>query len=36
MLKRGFRMIALGSDIDLYGGALRSGLEALRDTNDKR
>ena len=25
MLARGFRMIALGSDIDLYGGALRSG-----------
>jgi 2-keto-3-deoxy-L-rhamnonate aldolase RhmA len=36
MLTRGFRMIALGSDIDLYGGALRSGLEALRDTNDQR
>lgn len=30
MFARGFRMIALGSDIDLYGGALRSGLEALR------
>ena len=30
MLARGFRMIALGSDIDLYGGALRSGLQALR------
>jgi 2-dehydro-3-deoxyglucarate aldolase/4-hydroxy-2-oxoheptanedioate aldolase len=30
MLTRGFRMIALGSDIDLYGGALRSGLQALR------
>ena len=31
MLARGFRMVALGSDIDLYGGALRAGLEALRD-----
>jgi 2-keto-3-deoxy-L-rhamnonate aldolase RhmA len=30
MLARGFRMVALGSDIDLYGGALRGGLEALR------
>ena len=30
MLDRGFRMIALGSDIDLYGRALRTGLEALR------
>jgi 2-dehydro-3-deoxyglucarate aldolase/4-hydroxy-2-oxoheptanedioate aldolase len=30
MLDRGFRMIALGSDIDLYGRALRNGLEALR------
>jgi 2-keto-3-deoxy-L-rhamnonate aldolase RhmA len=30
MLARGFRMIALGSDIDLYGGALRSGLRSLR------
>jgi 2-keto-3-deoxy-L-rhamnonate aldolase RhmA len=30
MLARGFRMIALGSDIDLYGGALRSGLTTLR------
>jgi len=30
MLARGFRMIALGSDIDLYGDALRSGLDALR------
>ena len=30
MLDRGFRMVALGSDIDLYGRALRSGLEALR------
>ena len=29
MLARGFRMVALGSDIDLYGGALRAGLEAL-------
>jgi 2-dehydro-3-deoxyglucarate aldolase/4-hydroxy-2-oxoheptanedioate aldolase len=36
MLTRGFRMIALGSDIDLYGGALRSGLEAIRDTNGER
>jgi 2-keto-3-deoxy-L-rhamnonate aldolase RhmA len=34
MLARGFRMIALGSDIDLYGGALRSGLEALRHPVD--
>lgn len=34
MLARGFRMIALGSDIDLYGGALRSGLQALRATDD--
>jgi 2-keto-3-deoxy-L-rhamnonate aldolase RhmA len=34
MLARGFRMIALGSDIDLYGGALRSGLEALRSEGD--
>lgn len=31
MRERGFRMIALGSDIDLYGRALRSGLEALRE-----
>lgn len=30
MLDRGFRMIALGSDIDLYGSALRTGLDALR------
>lgn len=30
MLDRGFRMIALGTDIDLYGGALRIGLAALR------
>ncbi len=30
MLARGFRMIALGSDIDLYGSALRAGLDALR------
>jgi 2-dehydro-3-deoxyglucarate aldolase/4-hydroxy-2-oxoheptanedioate aldolase len=30
MLARGFRMVALGSDIDLYGTALRTGLEALR------
>ena len=30
MLDRGFRMIALGSDIDLYGRALGTGLEALR------
>jgi 2-keto-3-deoxy-L-rhamnonate aldolase RhmA len=30
MLARGFRMIALGSDIGLYGGALQAGLEALR------
>jgi 2-keto-3-deoxy-L-rhamnonate aldolase RhmA len=30
MLARGFRMIALGSDIDLYGGVLRSGIRALR------
>jgi 2-keto-3-deoxy-L-rhamnonate aldolase RhmA len=30
MLDRGFRMIALGSDIDLYGGALRAGMTALR------
>ena len=29
MLARGFRMVALGSDIDLYGSALRAGLEAL-------
>ncbi|MGZ5302162.1 MAG: HpcH/HpaI aldolase family protein [Actinomycetota bacterium] len=34
MLTRGFRMIALGSDIDLYGGALRSGLQALRAGDD--
>ena len=34
MHARGFRMIALGSDIDLYGGALRSGLEALRTVGD--
>jgi 2-keto-3-deoxy-L-rhamnonate aldolase RhmA len=34
MLARGFRMIALGSDIDLYGGALRSGLQALRGADD--
>ena len=31
MISRGFRMIALGSDIDLYGGALRAGLAALRE-----
>ena len=30
MLDRGFRMIALGTDIGLYGQALRSGLAALR------
>ena len=30
MLARGFRMIALGSDIDLYSSALRAGLDALR------
>jgi len=30
MLARGFRMVALGSDIDLYGSALREGLDALR------
>jgi 2-dehydro-3-deoxyglucarate aldolase/4-hydroxy-2-oxoheptanedioate aldolase len=30
MLDRGFRMVALGSDIDLYGSALRAGLDALR------
>ena len=30
MLARGFRMVALGSDIDLYGSALRAGLAALR------
>jgi 2-keto-3-deoxy-L-rhamnonate aldolase RhmA len=30
MLDRGFRMMALGSDIDLYGRALRSGLGELR------
>jgi 2-dehydro-3-deoxyglucarate aldolase/4-hydroxy-2-oxoheptanedioate aldolase len=30
MLARGFRMVALGSDIDVYGGALRAGLDALR------
>jgi len=36
MVRRGFRMIALGSDIDLYGGALRSGLEALRGTTGER
>jgi 2-keto-3-deoxy-L-rhamnonate aldolase RhmA len=30
MLGRGFRMIALGTDIDLYGTALRTGLAALR------
>jgi hypothetical protein len=29
-------MIALGSDIDLYGGALRSGLAALRAANGER
>jgi 2-keto-3-deoxy-L-rhamnonate aldolase RhmA len=34
MVARGFRMIALGSDIDLYGQALRSGLRALRGTED--
>lgn len=34
MLARGFRMIALGSDIDLYGAALRSGLQALRAGGD--
>lgn len=31
MLERGFRMIALGTDIDLYGSALRTGLAALRE-----
>jgi 2-keto-3-deoxy-L-rhamnonate aldolase RhmA len=36
MVARGFRMIALGSDIDLYGGALRSGLAALRAANGER
>jgi 2-keto-3-deoxy-L-rhamnonate aldolase RhmA len=35
MLARGFRMIALGSDIDLYGAALRSGLQALRTGEDQ-
>jgi 2-keto-3-deoxy-L-rhamnonate aldolase RhmA len=30
MLARGFRVIALGSDIDLYGRAVREGLDALR------
>jgi len=30
MLDRGFRMVALGTDIDLYGSALRAGLSALR------
>ena len=30
MLERGFRMIALGTDIDLYGSALGAGLAALR------
>ena len=30
MLARGFRMVALGSDIDIYGGAVRDGLDALR------
>lgn len=34
MLARGFRMIALGSDIDLYGRALRSGLQAFRAAGD--
>jgi len=34
MLDRGFRMIALGTDIDLYGGALRTGLAALRQGRD--
>lgn len=33
MISRGFRMIALGSDIDLYGSALRSGLTALREND---
>jgi 2-keto-3-deoxy-L-rhamnonate aldolase RhmA len=33
MLARGFRMIALGSDIDLYGETLRTGLKALREGN---
>ena len=32
MISRGFRMIALGSDIDLYGGSLRAGLDALRES----
>ena len=31
MLARGFRMVALASDIDLYGSALRDGLAAVRD-----
>lgn len=35
MLARGFRMVALGSDIDLYGGALRSGLQGLRDSEHR-
>jgi hypothetical protein len=30
MLDRGFRMVALGTDIDLYGRALHAGLGALR------
>lgn len=34
MVARGFRMIALGSDIDLYGAALRSGLRTLRGVDD--
>lgn len=32
MLARGFTMVALGSDIDLYGSALRERLAALRDS----
>jgi 2-dehydro-3-deoxyglucarate aldolase/4-hydroxy-2-oxoheptanedioate aldolase len=34
MLRRGFRMIALGTDIDLYGTAVREGLAALREDHD--
>lgn len=33
MIDRGFRMIALGSDIDLYGAAVRSGIRSLRDAD---
>ena len=33
MLSRGFRMVALGSDIDLYGSALRAGLRSLRNAD---